>query len=108
MVKTLVSLISGHASYRPPVFEVTTYRFYCQDDTIVLLIRNTMLRCIEHSLSLQKNVNPPCTYIHVYLQYVCAAVRGDDRLSTQWGPSWLIIFYSMLVYSAFSYDVLAV
>jgi hypothetical protein len=38
------------------VLQVATYSFFYQGDTVVLLIRNTVKRCIEPSLSLQKNV----------------------------------------------------
>jgi hypothetical protein len=55
------------------VLQIATYSCFYQGGTVVPLIRSTMMRCIEPSLSLQKNVSRRVR-IFVYLQYVCAAV----------------------------------
>ena len=67
------------------VLQVATGFFY-QGGTVVLLIRSTMMRSIEPSVSPQKNVFRHVR-IFVYLQYVCAAVREACRVTTVWRHS---------------------
>jgi hypothetical protein len=55
------------------VLQVTTYSFFYKDGTVEPLIRNTVMRCVGHSLWLQKNVTLPvrifeCTFSLFTLQ----------------------------------------